>query len=154
MANQELNAEGLNCPLPIIKAKKALKGMEPGDVLSIRATDPGSVADFAAFCSQTGNELISQGQASSNDKLAAVVGCLLDDSAQICLVIAENWQNGHHAGAGQDTGVCDFAHGGKSFLGRRSELFNAADLIIGRGTWGANDAKDDHCTGALIDLLQ
>ena len=62
MANQELNAEGLNCPLPIIKAKKALKGMEPGDVLSIRATDPGSVADFAAFCNQTGNELVSQSQ--------------------------------------------------------------------------------------------
>jgi len=62
MANQELNAEGLNCPLPIIKAKKALKGMTPGDVLSIRATDPGSVADFAAFCNQTGNELVSQGQ--------------------------------------------------------------------------------------------
>ena len=59
MANQELNAEGLNCPLPIIKAKKALKGMESGDVLSIRATDPGSVADFAAFCNQTGNELLS-----------------------------------------------------------------------------------------------
>ncbi len=62
MANQELNAEGLNCPLPIIKAKKALKGMTPGDVLSIRATDPGSVADFAAFCNQTGNELVSQSQ--------------------------------------------------------------------------------------------
>lgn len=59
MANQELNAEGLNCPLPILKAKKALKGMASGDVLSIRATDPGSVADFAAFCNQTGNELVS-----------------------------------------------------------------------------------------------
>ncbi|MCI2400129.1 sulfurtransferase TusA family protein [Aliiroseovarius subalbicans] len=62
MANQELNAEGLNCPLPIIKAKKALKGMDVGDVLSIRATDPGSVADFAAFCNQTGNELVAQSQ--------------------------------------------------------------------------------------------
>ncbi len=59
MANQELNAEGLNCPLPILKAKKALKGMSSGDVLSIRSTDPGSVADFAAFCNQTGNELMS-----------------------------------------------------------------------------------------------
>lgn len=59
MANQELNAEGLNCPLPILKAKKALKGMETGDVLSIRSTDPGSIADFAAFCNQTGNELMS-----------------------------------------------------------------------------------------------
>jgi len=59
MANTELNAEGLNCPLPILKAKKALKGMDSGDVLSIRSTDPGSVADFAAFCTQTGNELMS-----------------------------------------------------------------------------------------------
>ncbi|MEE9388272.1 MAG: sulfurtransferase TusA family protein [Paracoccaceae bacterium] len=59
MANQELNAEGLNCPLPILKAKKALKGMDAGDMLSIRSTDPGSVADFAAFCTQTGNELMS-----------------------------------------------------------------------------------------------
>jgi tRNA 2-thiouridine synthesizing protein A len=59
MADQELNAEGLNCPLPIIKAKKALKGMEAGKVLAIRSTDPGSVADFAAFCTQTGNELLS-----------------------------------------------------------------------------------------------
>ncbi|MEE9428110.1 MAG: sulfurtransferase TusA family protein [Paracoccaceae bacterium] len=59
MANVELNAEGLNCPLPILKAKKALKGMDSGDVLSIRSTDPGSIADFAAFCTQTGNELMS-----------------------------------------------------------------------------------------------
>ncbi len=59
MADQTLNAEGLNCPLPIIKAKKALKGMEAGKVLEIRSTDPGSVADFAAFCDQTGNELLS-----------------------------------------------------------------------------------------------
>jgi len=61
MAEQTLNAEGLNCPLPIIKAKKALKGMAPGDVLNVRATDPGSVADFAAFCNQTGNKLLSSG---------------------------------------------------------------------------------------------
>lgn len=59
MADQTLNAEGLNCPLPIIKAKKALKGMSAGQVLEVRATDPGSVADFAAFCKQTGNELMS-----------------------------------------------------------------------------------------------
>ena len=59
MADETLNAEGLNCPLPIIKAKKALKGMEAGKVLEVRSTDPGSVADFAAFCSQTGNELLS-----------------------------------------------------------------------------------------------
>lgn len=59
MADQVLNAEGLNCPLPILRAKKALKGMNAGQVLEIRATDPGSVADFAAFCKQTGNELLS-----------------------------------------------------------------------------------------------
>ena len=59
MADQTLNAEGLNCPLPIIKAKKALKGMDAGKVLEVRSTDPGSIADFAAFCTQTGNELLS-----------------------------------------------------------------------------------------------
>ena len=59
MADETLNAEGLNCPLPIIKAKKALKGMDAGKVLEVRSTDPGSVADFAAFCTQTGNELLS-----------------------------------------------------------------------------------------------
>lgn len=62
MADQTLNAEGLNCPLPIIKAKNALKGMNTGQVLEIRATDPGSVADFDAFCKQTGHELVSSGQ--------------------------------------------------------------------------------------------
>lgn len=60
MATETLNAEGLNCPLPILKAKKALKGMAAGDILQVSATDPGSVADFAAFCNQTGNELVSQ----------------------------------------------------------------------------------------------
>ena len=60
MADQLLDAKGLNCPLPILKAKKALKGMAAGQVLEIQATDPGSVADFAAFCNQTGNELLSQ----------------------------------------------------------------------------------------------
>jgi len=62
MAEHELNAEGLNCPLPILKAKKMLKGIPAGDVLKIRSTDPGSVADFAAFCTHTGNELLSSGQ--------------------------------------------------------------------------------------------
>ncbi len=62
MAEQMLDAKGLNCPLPILKAKKMLSGMQPGDILIIEATDPGSVADFAAFCSQTGNELLESGQ--------------------------------------------------------------------------------------------
>ena len=61
MADQLLDAKGLNCPLPILKAKKALKGMSSGQVLEIQSTDPGSVADFAAFCNQTGNELLSSG---------------------------------------------------------------------------------------------
>lgn len=56
--DQELDATGLNCPLPILRAKKALGGMEAGQVLHIIATDPGSVKDFEAFAKQTGNELM------------------------------------------------------------------------------------------------
>ncbi len=59
MAEHVLNAEGLNCPLPILKAKKALKSVPQGEILVVTSTDPGSVADFAAFCNQTGNELVS-----------------------------------------------------------------------------------------------
>lgn len=58
----ELDARGLNCPLPILRAKKALNGLQQGEVLSVRATDPGSVKDFDAFCKQTGNELVSSEQ--------------------------------------------------------------------------------------------
>lgn len=57
MADQELDASGLNCPLPILRAKKTLNGMEAGTTLHIIATDPGSVKDFEAFCKQTGNVL-------------------------------------------------------------------------------------------------
>jgi tRNA 2-thiouridine synthesizing protein A len=56
--DQELDASGLNCPLPILRAKKALAGMDAGKVLHIIATDPGSVKDFEAFAKQTGNELM------------------------------------------------------------------------------------------------
>jgi TusA-related sulfurtransferase len=56
----ELDTRGLNCPLPILKAKKALTAMESGQVLKIVSTDTGSVRDFAAFAKQTGNELLSQ----------------------------------------------------------------------------------------------
>ncbi len=59
MAEHLLNAEGLNCPLPILKAKKMLKSVPSGEILKVRSTDPGSVADFAAFCRQTGNELVA-----------------------------------------------------------------------------------------------
>ena len=58
MADQLLDAKGLNCPLPILKAKKALKTVPEGGTLEILATDPGSVADFQAFCRTTGNELV------------------------------------------------------------------------------------------------
>ncbi|MEN8131411.1 MAG: sulfurtransferase TusA family protein [Pseudomonadota bacterium] len=56
--DQELDASGLNCPLPILRAKKALNGMETGKILHIIATDPGSIKDFEAFSKQTGNDLL------------------------------------------------------------------------------------------------
>jgi tRNA 2-thiouridine synthesizing protein A len=56
--DQELDASGLNCPLPILRAKKTLNGMSSGQVLHIIATDPGSVKDFDAFAKQTGNALM------------------------------------------------------------------------------------------------
>jgi tRNA 2-thiouridine synthesizing protein A len=61
--DKELDARGLNCPLPILRAKKALNEMTGGQVLKIVATDPGSVKDFQAFCKQTGNELLSHAEA-------------------------------------------------------------------------------------------
>ena len=61
--DKELDARGLNCPLPILRAKKALTDMNSGQVLKIIATDPGSVKDFQAFSKQTGNELLSHGEA-------------------------------------------------------------------------------------------
>nr|CRH07603.1 conserved protein of unknown function [Candidatus Magnetococcus massalia] len=58
MADAQLDAKGLNCPLPILKAKKMLKGLTPGQILAIEATDPGSAKDFESFCSQTGNKMV------------------------------------------------------------------------------------------------
>ena len=60
--DQELDARGLNCPLPILRAKKALKDIDVGQVLRILATDPGSVKDFEAFARQTGNELLGSSE--------------------------------------------------------------------------------------------
>ena len=60
--DKDLDARGLNCPLPILRAKKSLNDMTTGQVLRILSTDPGSVKDFAAFAKQTGNELISSGE--------------------------------------------------------------------------------------------
>ncbi len=57
--HKDVDARGLNCPLPILKAKKALADMASGDVLRVLATDPGSVRDFGAFARQTGNELLA-----------------------------------------------------------------------------------------------
>ncbi len=56
----ELDTCGLNCPLPILKAKKALTGMQSGQLLKVISTDQGSLRDFAAFAKQTGNELLEQ----------------------------------------------------------------------------------------------
>lgn len=56
---QELDARGLNCPLPILRTKKAINSLTSGQILKVIATDPGSVRDMEAFCKQTGNTLIS-----------------------------------------------------------------------------------------------
>ena len=65
-AQKGLDTRGMNCPLPILKAKKALAEMSSGDVLKVVATDPGSMRDFQAFARQTGNELLEQ--TSANDE--------------------------------------------------------------------------------------
>ncbi|HAY41691.1 MAG TPA: sulfurtransferase TusA family protein [Gammaproteobacteria bacterium] len=62
MADETLDASGLNCPLPILKTKKALAQMDAGKVLEVISTDAGSVKDIEAFCNQTGNKLISNAE--------------------------------------------------------------------------------------------
>ncbi len=57
--DKELDTRGLNCPLPILRTKKSLSDLQSGQVLKVRATDPGAVKDFQAFAKQTGNELLS-----------------------------------------------------------------------------------------------
>ena len=59
---KDVDARGMKCPLPILKAKKALNDMQTGEVLRVMATDPGSVRDFNAFARQTGNELVSHAE--------------------------------------------------------------------------------------------
>ncbi|MCU7797876.1 MAG: sulfurtransferase TusA family protein [Candidatus Thiodiazotropha sp. (ex Notomyrtea botanica)] len=54
-----LDARGLNCPLPILRTKKAIAALASGEILEVTATDPGSVKDLDSFCSQTGNEMVS-----------------------------------------------------------------------------------------------
>ena len=63
---QELDARGLNCPLPILRAKKSISTLASGEVLRITATDPGSVKDFEAFCKQTGHALLNSSQDNGN----------------------------------------------------------------------------------------
>jgi TusA-related sulfurtransferase len=62
-AHKEIDTRGMNCPLPILKAKKALADMQTGEILKVVATDPSSTRDFQAFARQTGNELLEQSQA-------------------------------------------------------------------------------------------
>lgn len=61
--DREVDARGLNCPLPVLRTKKALNDMKSGEVVRITATDPGSVRDFEAFSRQTGNALLEHGEA-------------------------------------------------------------------------------------------
>jgi tRNA 2-thiouridine synthesizing protein A len=61
--DKELDARGLNCPLPILRTKKALTDLQPGQVLKVRATDPGAVKDFQTFSRQTGHELLAHDEA-------------------------------------------------------------------------------------------
>ena len=63
---KDLDTRGLNCPLPILKAKKALADMASGDLLRVLSTDAGSMRDFQAFARQTGNELVEQSSASGD----------------------------------------------------------------------------------------
>ena len=66
-ADREVDARGLNCPLPILKAKKALSEMQSGQVLRVLATDVGSTRDFQAFCKQTGHELLEQASSAEGE---------------------------------------------------------------------------------------
>jgi len=60
--NEELDCRGMNCPLPVLKTKKALKTMATGDILKVISTDAGSIADMAAFSRRTGNEVVEQSE--------------------------------------------------------------------------------------------
>jgi len=73
--HKEVDARGLTCPLPILRAKKALSDMQSGEVLKVLATDPGSLRDFQAFARQTGNELIEQQtfEAQGKDEFAHIL---------------------------------------------------------------------------------
>ena len=59
MSEKLLDVKGMSCPLPVLRANRALRGMEPGERLRVLATDPAAVADFKAFCKETGHALIA-----------------------------------------------------------------------------------------------
>ena len=61
---EKLDARGMNCPLPILKTRKAINQIKIGDILEVTATDPGSVKDMASFCEQTGNRLVESNESS------------------------------------------------------------------------------------------
>jgi tRNA 2-thiouridine synthesizing protein A len=63
MPTVTVDAKGLNCPYPIMKAKKGIKGLESGETLEVLSTDPASVRDFESFCRSTGNQLLESGEA-------------------------------------------------------------------------------------------
>jgi tRNA 2-thiouridine synthesizing protein A len=63
---EKLDARGLNCPLPILRTRKALNQLDSGALLEVTTTDPGAVKDMAAFCSQTGNRLVSSSEADTS----------------------------------------------------------------------------------------
>ena len=63
---EKLDARGLNCPLPIIKTRKAINLIESGEILEVTSSDPGSVKDMAVFCEQTGNRLVTSNEADSS----------------------------------------------------------------------------------------
>jgi tRNA 2-thiouridine synthesizing protein A len=65
-ATNTLDARGLNCPLPILRTRKALNGLDSGSILEVIATDPGSVKDMEAFCKQTGNRLVSSSESDNS----------------------------------------------------------------------------------------
>jgi tRNA 2-thiouridine synthesizing protein A len=62
MSDTTLDTRGLKCPLPVLRARKAMQAVAPGEVLRVLATDPGTVRDFEAFCAATGHELVERGE--------------------------------------------------------------------------------------------
>ncbi len=67
MADHDLDVTGLTCPLPVLRAKRALKPLTPGETLRVRATDPAAWRDFEAFCETTGTDLVSREKADNGE---------------------------------------------------------------------------------------